>query len=160
MKNTPKPVPMQELSPLITGLIESGTDVSFIVTGNSMRPILCNCRDTVTLTGCDPSELKKGQIVLYRRQTGQYVLHRIVKVHDTEFDMLGDNQQQIEHGIPKIDVLCAVKGFTRKNRYHSCDELWYRIFSFVWIHIIPLRKSILKVYGLLWKAFKGRKNET
>ncbi len=34
-----KAVPMDELSPLITGLIEDGTDVRFTVTGISMRPL-------------------------------------------------------------------------------------------------------------------------
>lgn len=159
MKNSPKPVPMDELSPLITGLIDSGTDVTITVTGNSMRPILSGYRDTVTLTGCDKSKLKKGDLVLYRRPNGQYVLHRIVKADGDVLDMLGDNQEEIEYGIPRENVLCIAKGYTRKNRYHSCGDLSYRVYSFVWMQIVPLRKHILKLYGLLRKG-KGPKNET
>ena len=60
-----KAVPMDELSPLITGLIEDGTDVRFTVTGVSMRPLLYNRRDSVVLTACDPQLLKKRLIPLY-----------------------------------------------------------------------------------------------
>ena len=46
-----KTVPMEEMSPLISELINSGTDVTITVTGNSMKPMLCHLRDTA-LASC------------------------------------------------------------------------------------------------------------
>ena len=154
MNNLPKSIHMEELSPLITGLIDSGTDVTITVVGNSMFPLLCNYRDTVTLTKCDKHNLKKGQIPLYLRQDGTYVLHRIIKVNENTYDMLGDSQTIIERDVPKENVLCVVKGFTRKNKYHDCESKIYRLYSWVWILARPIRKLFLKSYMILYKIIK------
>lgn len=154
MINRPKAVPMEELSPIITGLVDSGTDVTITVVGNSMAPMLRSYRDTVTLTKCDPLNLKKGQIPLYMRQNGSYVLHRIVKVNDSTYDMVGDNQTNVEHGIPKQNVLCVVKDFTRKGKTHSCADLSFRIYSFFWIHTRLIRKFILKLRRAVKKILR------
>ena len=135
-----KAVPMDKLSPLITGLIEDGTDVRFTVTGISMRPLLYNRRDSVLLTFCYPLLLKKRQIPLYKRPDGTYVLHRIVKVGKNSYDMCGDHQWEIERGVDKSSVICVVKGFYRNGVYHSCKELPYRMYSFFWTLALPLRK--------------------
>ena len=123
-----KAVPMDELSPLITGLIEDGTDVRFTVTGISMRPLLYNRRDSVVLTACDPQLLKKGQIPLYKRPDGTYVLHRIIKVGKNSYDMCGDHQWEIERGVDKSSVICVVKGFYRNGVYHSCKAALSHVF--------------------------------
>jgi hypothetical protein len=64
-----------ELSEVMLGLINSGTDVKITVTGNSMRPMLRHRRDTVVLTSCDVNTLKKGDLPLYVRDDGSYILH-------------------------------------------------------------------------------------
>ncbi|MBO5911955.1 MAG: S24/S26 family peptidase, partial [Clostridia bacterium] len=87
MKPEFKCVPMEELSPLIVGLIEEGVDVTITVTGNSMRPMLTHRKDTVVLTKCDPLALKRGDLPLYKRDNGQYILHRIIRVHKDTYDM-------------------------------------------------------------------------
>ena len=92
MYNKPKAVSMTELSSIIVGLVESGTDVTFTVTGESMQPTFYNLRDTVVLTKCDPLKLRKHQIPLYVRSDGRYILHRIVRVNADTYDMCGDHQ--------------------------------------------------------------------
>lgn len=141
-----KKAPMSELSPLIVGLVNSGADVTLTVTGNSMRPMLTHLKDSVILTKCDPLSLKVGDIPLYRRENGEYILHRIIKSHDDVYDISGDHQYELEHGVPKSSVLCVVKGFTHNGKYHSCDEFGYRLYSFLWRKLFPLRKAIMTVY--------------
>jgi hypothetical protein len=145
---TPKLLPMSELSPLIVGLIDSGTDVSFTVIGDSMQPLVYHCRDSVILTRCDPETLKKGQITLYIRPNGKYVLHRIVKVKDKTFNMCGDHQYTVEKNVKKTAVLCVVKGFTRNGKTHSCDEFFYKLYSDLWVLLLPVRRYIITLYRL------------
>ncbi len=152
-----KCLPMSELSPLLLGLINDGTDVTFTVTGQSMQPTVYNLRDTVLLTKCDPLTLKKGQIPFYLRENGQYVLHRIVKVHKDTYDMCGDHQYEVEKGVPKTAVLCVVKGFTRKGVFHSCDKPFYRFYSFVITLLTPVRRPIFAVIRFFKKIFGGKK---
>lgn len=143
---TVKQVPMSEMSPLITGLIDEGVDVTILVTGSSMRPMLTHLKDTVVLTKCDPCSLKKGDIPLYLRENGQYVLHRILKVNPDSYDISGDNQWEIERDVKHSQILCVVKGFRRKGKYHSCDELLYRLYESTWRLLFPFRKFIKKTY--------------
>jgi hypothetical protein len=157
MSNQPKKVPMNELSPLLLGLINDGTDVTFTVTGQSMQPTFYNLRDTVVLTKCDPLTLKKGQIPMYLRENGQHVLHRIVKVHKDTYDMCGDHQYEIEYGVPKSAVLCVAKSFTHKGKLISCNNLFYKIYSFLWCLCIPFRRYVFAVHRRLRKIFGGKK---
>ena len=149
-------VPMSELSPLLIGLIEENVDVTILVTGNSMRPMLTHLRDTVVLTKCDPSALKKGDIPLYLRENGQYVLHRILKVHSDCYDISGDNQWELEKGVKHTQILCKVKGFTRHGKYHSVDEPFYRIYEKVWRMLFSCRKYIKRVYQTIHSLLKRK----
>ena len=156
-KNTPKIGPIEELSPLLLGLINDGTDVVFTVTGNSMKPLWYNRRDSVVLTKCDGKALKRGQIPLYKRNNGQYVLHRIIRVRKDTYDMIGDHQTEIEHNVPKDSVLCVVKAFYRRGQYHSCDETSFKIYSHIWMLARPLRGLLFKINAFRIKLLKGGK---
>ncbi len=156
MRKTAKAVPMSELSPIITGLIAEGVDVTLIVTGNSMRPMLSHLKDTVVLTKCNPEALKKGDIPLYRRDDGKYILHRIIKVHDSCFDTVGDHQYEVEHGVKKQSVICVVKGFTRKGKCHSCDSFGYKLYVRLWRLTLPFRKPLLKLHTAVYRLFNKK----
>ncbi len=157
MKPQPKCVSMEEMSPLLLGLIDEGVDVNILVTGNSMRPMLTHLKSTVTLTKCDPKSLKKGDIPLYRRENGQYVLHRIVRVHKSTYDIIGDHQTEIERDVPKENVLCVVKEFTHKGKTYSCVQPCYRMYAFLWRWSVPFRGIMLKTKRFFVKFFKRKK---
>ena len=70
-------VDTQEYMEMIRTLLEDGQEVSMIVTGNSMRPFLKHGRDKICMKKTD-RKLRKGDIVFYRRENGQYVMHRIL----------------------------------------------------------------------------------
>lgn len=156
MKTTKKLVSFKEMSPLITGLIEEGVDVTILVTGNSMRPMLTGNKDTVVLTKCDAESLKKGDIPLYKRDNGRYILHRIVKVHENTYDLAGDFQTEVERNVPKENVLCVVKAFTKNGKQHACDEKRYKLYTKIWCFVLPLRSFLMSVYRLRY-IFKKKK---
>ena len=81
---------LAELMPLICEKLEEGREVTFSPHGSSMLPLLKEGRDTVTLAK-PAGKLKKYDIPLYRRENGQFVLHRVVRVGDT-YTCIGDNQ--------------------------------------------------------------------
>jgi len=142
---------MSELSPLIEELISSRSDIEITVTGNSMRPMLRHLRDSVVLTGCDPDKLKKGDLPLYKREDGSYVLHRIVKVNESTFDMCGDRQSEIEVGVPKQNVIAVTKGFTRRGRNFSCENALYKAYVSLWCLVLPIRRKIFSLWAKIWK---------
>ncbi len=149
-----------ELSPLIEALISSGSDVEITVTGNSMRPMLRHRRDRVVLTACNKFALKKGQLPLYKRQDGSYVLHRIVRVNEDSYDMCGDRQSEIERDVPKQSIIAVTKSFTRRERKISCDQKLYRVYVVLWQLLLPLRSRIFFWWSkIIKKKFvQGDKN--
>lgn len=148
---------MNEIAPLIEGLISSGNDVEFTVTGNSMAPTFRNMLDTVILTKCDGEKLHRGQIPLYRRADGSYILHRIVRVKKDCYDMAGDNQTEIERGVPKTAVICVVKAFVKNGKKRSCSSASFRIYSFFWMLILPLRRHVIRFVRSIKNLKKGGK---
>lgn len=123
--------------------LTEGYDVVLTVTGHSMRPLWRHRRDTITLTSCNPGQLRVGDIPLYRRENGQPVLHRIIKVDRHSFDLCGDNQIQVEQHLPKSNVIGVVQSFTRNGKTYSCSHWGYQAYSWLWLGLLPWRRWIL-----------------
>lgn len=84
--------------------------------GISMMPLLRQGIDTVKLV--KPTKpLQKHDVILYQRPTGQYVLHRILKVKTNEYYLCGDNQVFIEKGVKESWVIAIMEGFYREDEY-------------------------------------------
>lgn len=135
-------VEMEKLEPAIREVVGAGGTVRLTVTGQSMFPTLIENRDSVVLV--KPSKLKKGDIVLYQRQNGAYVLHRIVKIKNDEFYLCGDNQTAIEFPIYERQIFAVVSAIARKDKIISVTDKKYRIVSFIWSTFIPLRPFFLR----------------
>lgn len=57
--------------------------------GVSMLPLLKQGRDSFTVREVKQGEsCKLWDVVLYKRGTDQYVLHRIIKIYDDSYDIL------------------------------------------------------------------------
>lgn len=147
MRKVVTSVSMEELSPIIESVISTGGDAVLCITGNSMLPLWRDKHNNVKLTACDVNELKVGDIPLYKRENGQYVLHRIVKVNDDSFDLLGDAQCVVEKGLEKHRVIAMVKGYyTESGKYISCDSKQHKLYFSIWSFLLPIRRWILAVY--------------
>ena len=70
---------MESLMALYRTLLPQVDTLPLVVSGTSMAPFLAPDRDRVFLSAVT-RPLKAGDIVLYQRDCGTYVLHRIVRV--------------------------------------------------------------------------------
>lgn len=122
-------VHMDELMPLIRERLEAGQTVRFMPKGISMRPMLREARDTVTIAPIN-RPLKKYDITLFVRDDGSYVLHRIVGTGET-YTCIGDNQFVSERVKPQqmIAVVCA---FSRDDKEYSVLSPIYRVYCRIW----------------------------
>jgi signal peptidase I len=149
VKNVKVSISEEKFTSLLNKMLCENIDVTISVTGNSMFPLWRHKRDSVVLTNCDKTALRKGDIPLYRRATGQYVMHRIIEVNTESCNLCGDAQTQIEYNMPKENIVAVVKGFTRKGRRYNCSNSGVRAYSTAWIWLLPLRRILLKVYSTL-----------
>lgn len=131
-------------------MIEQNTDVSIVISGNSMSPFLVNQRDVIYLSKIN-RKLKKGDLVLYQRLSGQYVVHRIVKVKKSGYYLAGDNQIAIEGPILDKQIFGLVIKVKRKGKWIEAGNFWWEFFEHVWIWVLPWRMIILKIYKKVCK---------
>ena len=120
-------VSMQELDAIMVQTVKSGGTVELTVTGCSMLPLLLDRRSTVRLRRKEHYAL--GDIVLFRRNNGDYVLHRVCRIHDGLYDILGDNVPAPDCDIHPEQMIAAVCAYSRKGdgHWHSGDRV-YRCF--------------------------------
>ena len=144
-----KQVDAREYITVLRDLINEGKDVTLIVTGSSMSPFLIHERDTVYLRKPD-HELKKGDIVFYERDNGQFVLHRILRVNnDGTYDIIGDNQDETEKGVRIDQIFAYVFKVKRKDRIIEPGSFWWEFFAGPWMAMIPIRHTVSRLYGTL-----------
>ena len=107
--------------------------------GISMLPLLRQGKDLFVVEKRGPERLRAGDVVLYRRPPNQYVLHRIVKVRERDYVILGDNCVNREFGITDEDILGVLTGFVREGKHHTVTEKGYRLYSFLMVRGADVR---------------------
>ena len=150
MEDNVKVLPPEVAVERLLAIMDTGAAAPLVISGYSMSPFLVHGRDTVYLAP-PPETLKKGDMILYRRDSGMYVLHRICAVTGDTFTLIGDGQQEKEPGIRKDQILARVTAVRRKGRMLKKGSFRWDFFEKVWLNMIPLRPAALKLYGLLKK---------
>ncbi len=111
-----------------------------------MLPMLRQGKDSVTLSPIN-GRLRKYDLPLYRRDDGQFVLHRIVEVGE-DYSCVGDNQIAIETGVRQDQLIGVVSEFGRGERRISVRSPIYRLYCVVWHYSRPMRA--------IWRGLKAR----
>lgn len=129
-------------------------------TGTSMLPLLKQGRDAFILKVVQKTDVcKKWDVVLYKRKADIYVLHRIIKVHEDGYDILGDNCIGIERNIPRDAILGVMTEYIRKGKKYNVSNLWYQLYVFLWCKPYRVRIFIKKAWITMNTILKGIKNE-
>lgn len=119
------------------------------IAGTSMMPLLKEGRDRVELEPCSQERLKKGDVVLYKKNDGTLVLHRIIKTENREFfTVLGDHQFKNAERLNKNQIIAVACGFFIKGRYVTEKTRWYRMYKKIWLCNLNFRRIILAVLSL------------
>lgn len=137
------------MEPLLA-LLEEAQAVPLVISGSSMTPFLAPGRDTVYLSKAQ-KPIRKGDMVLYRRSNGRYVLHRVLKADSDGYTMIGDAQTQPEPGISPEQICAVVTAVRRKGRLLQSGSFWWDFFEKVWIRMVPVRRLVRNVYFFMKK---------
>lgn len=135
--------PQVLMVPLLS-LLEEVESVPLVISGNSMSPFLVHGRDTVYLSKVR-RPLKKGDMILFRRDSGDYILHRILRADSGIYTLVGDAQNWLEQ-VREDQVLALVTAVRRKGKLLTEGSFWWDFFEKIWIRMIPLRHPIMKLY--------------
>jgi len=144
-----KTVDTKEYLDAVCGLLREGCrEVSVPVAGSSMSPFLHH-GDTVCLNPVEALP-KRGDIVLFTRPGGQYILHRVVQVNpDGSYIMLGDAQTRWERIESAASIHGIVVSALHKGKLLTPRSFRWRIFATAWQWVVPLRPFIMKSWKII-----------
>lgn len=139
---------------VVKELLSQGKSVRITVRGNSMRPHLVHERDYVLL---QPAKtVKVGDIALAEVSPLHFVLHRVVRIDGERVTMRGDGNPVGTELCTLSDICGTVAGFIRKGRdvTESPSTVGYRLYSWLWMHTLPLRRYMLAAHNLFFHSCK------
>lgn len=130
---------------MLRGLTEQGKEVRLPVRGNSMSPFLIGGRDEICFRRPEKT-LRRGDIVLFQRANGEYILHRICCVRDGAYFVAGDAQTKTEGPIAREQIFGVVTKVCRKGKWIAENDFLWRCFARMWTLFLPLRRTLLRMY--------------
>lgn len=129
-------------------------------TGNSMRPFIKGGQDLVTVLPLT-RPLEKYDAVLYRRDGGAHVIHRIVGKRGDCYLLRGDNCYYTERVSGQALLGIAVRVRRKDKEYDLEQDRGYRLAVRLWCAIYPLRFFVnlfKRGSRWLWRKCFGRRN--
>jgi signal peptidase I len=116
--------------------------------GNSMFPFIQQgnlCR----FAPCEPSQLKKGDVILFYSQAGQLIAHRFVKINRKDnqkfFLLKGDTNLGFDQPIGEDRILGKLESIQKQYKKVTPDHF----FAYIWGKVIltfPILSGILRKY--------------
>lgn len=129
-------------------IVQEGREVSLIVSGNSMAPFLKDQRDYI-LIAKPQKKIRVGDMAFFQRGSGQYVMHRVYKIKPDGYYFIGDAQINPEGPIAESQIFAVVKKVKRKGKWISSRNIIWKFYSVIWLHVVPFRGKIYKIYKKL-----------
>ncbi len=132
------------------GILARGGTVVAATKGSSMRPLLREGRTAVVVEPVR-HEPRVGDMPLYRRADGLYVVHRIVGVEADAYRIMGDNCT-VRETVPKDSVLGLVTEIRYGSKVVSVADRGYRAYVWLWLLLSPPRVAVCRCLAYLRRA--------
>lgn len=141
----------------IEAILEKYGTYSAITVGYSMWPMLRNRIDTVTI-GRIEDEVRRYDVVLYKKKEHHYVLHRVLQSDNGLNIICGDHNYKCEK-VSSDEIVGILQGFYRKNHYIDVHNRGYLIYVHLWCDFFVIRVLILRIVFYLKKMIRFIKNK-
>lgn len=129
----------------IEEMLARGEIIQIHPQGYSMYPMFIPGRDEAIIGRADVGKLRRGDVVLYRRDNSILVLHRIWAKKPEGIYMIGDNQMETEGPLRPEQIRGVLLAFIKKGRKISVKNPLYIMMSRLWMVAKPLRGIVRKI---------------
>lgn len=130
----------------ISRLISEGKTVSITAKGYSMNPFIVHMRDQITLGPWKDEQITKGAVVLAKDIKGRFIVHRIIRRDGDTIILMGDGNIGITETAMALDVIGLMYSVTKKGRTYSVKSLRWRLYSWFWKILTPVRRYPLALW--------------
>ncbi len=128
--------------------------VTLRLDGESMRPLIRKQRDSVTVFPVS-RPIKKGDIVLFIRHDGTYVIHRAYKIKGEAVITLGDNCVEFDAPIPVSSVWGLAVRLERNGKRINLDSALSRAYGIMGMYTRPARFALRELLRFGARIKKG-----
>ncbi len=140
----------REYVSVLKDMVEQGMEVSMTVVGTSMEPFLVHDRDKIYFRKPEGT-IKKGDMVFYQRESGAYVMHRVMKVKRQQYYMAGDHQTFLEGPIEKKQIFAKVVSVEKDGVWMTEEDKLWKFYAVWWRRLFWLRKVVNKLKRIIGK---------
>lgn len=137
--------------------LEKNGSLIYTTVGRSMRPFLRSGEDLMVIEARKDGRFRTRDVILYRRDSGKYVLHRIMAVRKDDYVLCGDNCWDLERGIRDNQILGVLTAVIRNGQRVDVKAPSYRAKVFAWWFFYPVRMVVFWLrtqIGVVWKRIK------
>lgn len=136
------------------GIPEETWEVTAEVWGSSMKPLLRPKGDHVRIVPLQ-RDLVIGDIIVFPRDDGKLIMHRVFKLTDTYIQTIGDNRENPDREIPYDAVFGLVTHIQRGKRTIYVDNSRWQFIGRMLTRTRPARLFLFKhVKQPLWRLGK------
>ena len=143
-------VDTREYVSVLKEMVEQGMEVSMTVSGTSMEPFLIHNRDRIYFQKPN-GPIKKGDMVFYRRKSGAYVMHRVMRVKNNQYYLAGDHQTFIEGPIEVTQIFAKLVSVERAGVWLTEEDRIWRFYADWWRRLFWVRKVGNKLKRIIGK---------
>ena len=123
--------------------------------GDSMEPFIKQGRDILIIER-KSGTLGRYDVPLYKRASGQYVLHRIHKVKEDGYVVCGDNRAWRERGVTDDQILGVLVGVIRDGKEIKRESSAFKYYAHLGCDTYFIRYVIHKFKALVRRIFGKR----
>lgn len=110
--------------------------------GRSMMPLLRQHKDLMVIEKPN-GRCRKYDVPLYKRDSGKYVLHRILKVRKDDYVICGDHCWRKEYGITDRHIVGVLTAVVRDGKTIPVTDRRYLAYVHLWCDFFYIRAAIL-----------------
>ena len=133
----------------ICRLISEGHTVTITAKGYSMNPFIVHMRDQITLGPWKDEQIRKGAVVLVKDNRGHYLIHRIIRRDGGLIHLMGDGNVGIKETASVGNIIGIVTAITKKKRTYRTDGPIWRLYSWIWGLLTPVRRYPIALWRRL-----------
>ena len=139
----------QQIFEEVSKIVAEGSMVTLTAVGYSMNPGIVHMRDQITLGPWTDSDIRPGTVALVRDIRGNIIIHRIIKRKGNYILLEGDGNIGQKEKATLDGIAGIMHSITRKNRIYTSKNLLWRIYSWAWVALRPLRRYPLALWRKL-----------
>ena len=133
----------------IRELISKGNTVTIRAKG--MNPFIEHLRDEITLGPWKDEDIRKGCVALVKDNKGNYLVHRIIRREKETVTLIGDGNVGLYETAETDNIIGIMYSVTRKGKVWSTDSKVWKLYSWLWMFLLPVRRLPLGLWRRLFR---------